>query len=409
VPSKRFTGGVAVLTLGVTLVATGPARADDQAGIERISLAADGRQGNGGSSRPVISGDGRIVAFHSLASNLVPDDYNTSTDIFVKDLTTGELSRIGTGIFPSVSRDGRYIAYFGGAKVSVHDRQEGTTTIVSVATDGTAADGAVNHAAISADGRHVVFSSTATTLVPGATGANRKIFVRDLEAGTTIEVSVRPDGVSGSKDSNAATISADGRYVAFVSQSKELVPEGRVHHVNALYVRDLHTGVTRRVNSGNVKGFPTISDDGRYVSFGDSASSLVPGDTNRVADVFRHDLVTDEVLRVNVAPDGTQADRDSNYVPQPVPMSADGRYVLFESAATNLVPDDTNERRDVFVRDLETGTTSRLSGNVTHGTSAGNYVGALSSDGGTAVFHSEMPLIAEDTNDRADVYLWRRG
>lgn len=409
--SKALAGGVAAaLTLGVSLASAAPAHADEVPALFRASLASDGRQGNGDSYRPAISADGRVVAFNSLASNLVDDDYDSSSDVFVKDLTTGEITMIGSGFQPSISRDGRYVAFWGGSSVFVHDRETSTTTLVSVATDGTKANGAVGHASLSPDGAFVVFSSTATNLVPGATGTNRKIFLRDLRAGTTTELSVRPDGVSGRRDSNFAVISADSRHVAFVSQSKELVPGGQAQHINAVYVRDLQAGVTRRLNSGYVKGFPAISDDGRFVSFADSTSTLVPDDTNRVTDVFRYDLSTDELIRVNVAPDGSQADQESNYVPQPVPISADGRYVMFQSAATNLVADDTNARGDMFLRDVESGTTVRLSGDSSDGpASGGNYAGALSPDGGVAAFYSELSLTAEDTNQRADVYVWRRG
>jgi Tol biopolymer transport system component len=405
--SKAFVGGVTALAFGIVAVSAGPALADEQPGLDRVSVSSSGAQGNGASRSPVISGDGRIVVFSSLASNLVPDDYDDSSDIFVKDLATGELSQVGSGYGPSVSTDGRYIAFVFGSQVSVHDRELGTTTLASVATDGTPANGTASYVHISADGRYVVFSSTATTLAPGATGTNRKVFVRDLAAGTTTEVSVRPDGVSGSKDSNAPTISADGRYVAFVSQSKELVPGATIMNVNSVYVRDLHTGVTKRVNSAFVKGYPAISLDGRYVAFADSFDTLVPGDTNRVADVFRCDLTTGEMVRVNVGPDGAEANGDTNYVPQPVAMSANGQHVLFESAATNLVEGDTNARRDIFVRDLGAGVTSRLSGNSSDGgATAGNYAGSLTSGGGAAVFYSELSLTAEDTNRRADIYHW---
>jgi Tol biopolymer transport system component len=134
----------------------------------------------------------------------------------------------------------------------------------------------------------------------------------------------------------------------------------------------------------------------------------VPGDTNRAPDVFRYDLQTGELIRVNVADDGTQADKGTSIVAQGVPSSADGRYVLFESTATNLVADDTNARSDVFVRDTVAGTTTRISGNSTAGSAtAGNYTGSISADGSAAVFQSELALEEADTNGRSDAYLWR--
>jgi Tol biopolymer transport system component len=236
------------------------------------------------------------------------------------------------------------------------------------------------------------------------------VFVHDLRTGVTSEVSVAPDGRSGTRDSSYATISADGRYVAFVSQAKELVPGATVYNINSAYVRDLQTGTTRRLNSGFVKGWASISADGRYVGYVDSKSDIVPGDSNRVADVFRWDLTDDTVVRVNVADDGTEADKDSGLVPQGVPMSGDGRYVLFESAATNIVPGDVNGRRDVFVRDTVAGTTTRISPDGAGASAtAGNYVGSISGDGNAAVFMSELSLDSADTNNASDIYLWRRG
>ncbi len=416
----RF-AGLSLAAAGLVLTAVVPAWAEDEPALSRVSIAADGRQGNGASSRPVISGDGRIAAFHSNATNLVTADWDGLGGVLVKDLGTGEVSRVGPGLSPSLSHDGRYVAFQSGSAslvpddtngrydVFVHDRQENTTKRVSVASDGAQGNGDSQDPKIAAGGRFVVFTSSATNLAPGATGTNRKIFVHDLETATTSEVSVRPDGGSATRDSNLATISADGRHVAFSSQAKDLVPGAGSLDLFSAYVRDLQNGTTRRLPSGFVKGTVTISADGRFVGYHDNRSDLVPGDTNRVTDVFRFDLATDELSRVNVADDGTQADKDSGYVPQGVPLSADGRYVLFESAATNLVPDDTNARRDVFVRDTAAGTTIRISANSTSGgTSGGNYVGSISADGGAAVFHSELALEAADTNVRADAYLWRR-
>lgn len=408
--SKNIAGGVAVLALGSVIVSAAPAWADEPGTLARVSVSSTGAQGNGMSSRPDISADGRFVVFNSLASNLVPDDYDTSNDVFLKDLTTGEISQVGSGIVPSISRDGRRIAYYSGKSVYVFDRETATTTLAGVATDGTAGNGTVNNARISPDGRFVVFSSTATNLAPGATGANRKVFVRDLAAGTTAEVSVRPDGVSGSKDSDSPAISADNRHVVFVSQSKELVPGAGTLNLISVYVRDLQTGVTKRINSNFAKGFPEISDDGRYVSFADGGSGLVPGDTNRVTDVFRADTTTGEVIRVDVSSEGAEANGDTNYVPQTVPISGDGRYVLFESSASNLVEGDTNAHRDIFVRDVEAGTTTRISGNSADGgATAGNYAGAITPDGSVATFYSELSLLPEDTNGRSDIYVWRQG
>jgi Tol biopolymer transport system component len=234
------------------------------------------------------------------------------------------------------------------------------------------------------------------------------VFVRNLEASTTTEVSLRPDGTSGTRNSSYATISGDGRHVAFLSEDRDLVPGADWLNVLSAYVRDLTTGATRRLPSGFVKGWVTISADGRHVAYMDSRDDIVPGDTNRAQDVFRFDLDTDEVVRVNVSSGGAEANGDSGYVPQGVPLSGDGRFVLFESSATNLVDGDTNARRDVFLRDTVAGATSRVSvdGAGPDPTSA-NYVGGISADGSTAVFTSELALETADTNSLSDIYLWR--
>jgi Tol biopolymer transport system component len=413
-------GAVTMVALSVVVAAGGTGWAGEQSGLARVSVAADGSQGNAGSSQPVISGDGRFVAFLSRANNLAPGDLSRTAGIYVKELATGEVRRIAAGLLPTLSHDGRYVAFLSAARdlvpgdtnartdVFVHDRQENTTTRVSVATDGTQADADSQDAFIAAGGRYVVFTSTATTLAPGATGTNRKVFVHDRETGTTTEVSVRPDGTSAAMDSSYATISADGRRVAFSSQAKDLVPGATTQNLLSAYVRDLGTGTTERLPSGFVKGWVSISADGRYVGYMDSRSDIVTGDTNGKADVFRYELGTGAVARVNVAPNGTEADKDSGLVPQGVPMSADGRYVLFESAATNLVAGDTNARRDVFVRDTQAGTTTRVSVDGTAASaSAANYVGSITGDGGAAVFTSELSLEAADTNAASDIYLWR--
>ena len=407
------------IALGAVLVSGSPARAAEDASLVRVSIGANGWPSNGSSRSPSISADGSLIVFHSQASNLLPDG-SGGDGIYLKNVATGELSRVAWGRQPTLSPDGRYVSFLsssalvpedtnGKFDVYVRDLQEGVTTRVSVATDGTQADAESTEAAISANGRYVVFTSTATTLVPGSTPTYKKVFVHDRETATTIEASVRPDGHSATGgDSMFASISADGRYVAFASRAKDVVATRPPAGYTVAHVRDLVTGTTRRIPSGFVKGTVTLSGDGRYAAFYDSLSTLVPGDTNRVQDTYRVDLTTDEIIRVNVADDGTQADRDGGYASQPVPLSADGRFAFFESGATNLVPGDTNNRRDVFIRDAVAGTTTRVSVDGEDSrASAASYVGAISADGTAAAYWSEIPQEAADTNKLADIYLWR--
>lgn len=416
--STLLISGVAI---GALVVTAGPALADEGSDVVRVSVSAAGGEASDASSYPSVSGDGRFVAFGSRSVNLIPGDY-TAGGIFVKEVATGAISRIGTGLLPTLSHDGRYVAFQSSSStlvpgdtnrvgdVFVHDRQTGTTRRVSVASDGTQANGASDEPTIAAGGRHVVFTSTATNLAAGATGTHRKVFVHDLETGATVEASVSEAGRSGTRDSTGAAVSADGRFVAFRSLARELVAGATWDNYHAAYVRDLATGTTRRLDSGFVQGPVHISADGRFVSFVDERDDIVPGDTNGAEDVFRWDLATDEVIRVDVASDGTESDGPSSIVPHGAPLSADGRFVLFGSAATNLTPGDGNGRTDIFRHDAVEGTTVRVNPDGVHDNlTAASYVGGISADGATAVFMSELAFADDDRNQAPDIFLWRAG
>jgi Tol biopolymer transport system component len=343
-----------------------------------VSLASDGTPGNDASEWPSISADGRYVAFSSYASNLVPGDTNGDWDMFVRDLRTNATTRVSiasdgtqgnanSSNSPSISADGRYVAFpsnasnlvagdtNGKSDIFVRDRQANTTTRVSIASDGTQGNGSSAFPSISADGRYVAFVSSASNLVPGDTNGVWDIFVRDRQANTTTRVSIASDGTQGNDSSyTSPSISADGGYVAFLSIASNLVP-GDTNATIDVFVRDRQTNTTTRVSlatdgtQGNgASGWPSISADGRYVAFQSAASNLVPADTNWVSDVFVRDRQTDTTTRVSLAADGTQGNDDAIYTS----ISADGRYVAFESTASNLVPGDTNSVEDVFVATL---------------------------------------------------------
>lgn len=348
----------------------------------RISVASDGTEAKGQSRGPSISADGRYIAFSSNAPNLVPGDTNGKTDVFVRDLQTGKTTRVSVSSDgeqcdlasknPVISADGRYVAFYskGGNLVAgdinqegdvfVHDRQTGKTTRVSLASDGTQGNVQSRSPSISADGRYVAFQSYAKNLVPGDTNGRADVFVHDRETGKTVRVSVASDGAEGNEGSLAPTISADGRYVVFQSYTSNLVPGDTNGHCD-VFMHDLKTGKTIRVSvasdgtQGNGESRQVvISADNRYVGFQSRASNLVPGDTNGLKDVFVHDLKTGETVRVSLASDGTQGNGDSSQTA----LSADGRFIAFRSAAGNLVPGDTNGKSDIFVRDLEAGETA---------------------------------------------------
>jgi cysteine-rich repeat protein len=351
--------------------------------VERASVASDGSQGNGRSQAPAISADGRFVAFVSLANNLVPGDTNGRFDVFVHDRMTGATERVNVAsdgtqatqdsFSPSLSADGSLVTFAsfaenlvpgdvnGWSDVFVRNRAAGTTEIASVDSTGLAGNGQSLAPAISADGRFVAFTSDATNLVASDFNHASDVYVHDRQSGVTEMASVSSQGAQGNATSSAVSISPSGRFVAFNSNSTNLV-SGDGNGTTDVFVRDRESGTTERVSvasgggqSNGPSGFtdaPAMSADGRFVAFNSNATNLVPVDSNSRIDAFVHDRQTGVTQRVNVAPDGSEADGGTVL---PTSLSADGRYVLFVSVATNLVAGDTNAAQDVFVNDRSCG------------------------------------------------------
>jgi Tol biopolymer transport system component len=215
------------------------------------------------------------------------------------------------------------------------------------------------HGSVSADGRYVAFLSRAK-LVPDDTANKVDVFVRDRQSGTTTRVSVDSGGAQGNGDSSFPSISDNGRYVAFESDASNLVPDDD-NGTTDVFVHDRQTGVTTLVSmdvDGNAAAgqIPIISADGRHVAFmgPPMASNLVPGDTNGLSDIFVRDIDSGTTARASVNSFGQEANRDSPGITfGPQGISGDGRYVAFASTATNLVADDTNRDCDIFVHDRE--------------------------------------------------------
>jgi Tol biopolymer transport system component len=278
---------------------------------ERVSLSSAGAQGNAGSYFPALSANGRYVALASDAGNLVSGDTNATMDVFVRD------------------------------------RETNTTRRVSVTTGGIQGNGESNEPGLTADGSQVVFTSSAHNLATGDTNGTYDVFVRDLDAGITERVSVASSGTGANERSTGPAISADGRYVSFNSRGDNLVA-GDTNGMPDVFVRDRQSGahqvITRAsVSSDGVQGDddslqPVLSADGRYVAFQSAASTLVPGGTNGADDIFVRDRQTGLTERVSVTTAGTQL----NEVSAGAAISADGRYVAFNSYATNVVPGDAN-------------------------------------------------------------------
>ncbi len=360
---------------------------------ERISLTSSGGASDGDSQTAVISPDGRYVAFASTASNLVASDFNFASDIFLRDRQNSQTRRVsvlsngaqadGRSISPAVSSGGRYVAFQSLATnlvsgdtnssddIFLHDTQSGQTLRLSVSSSGAQANGSSMLPSLSASGRLAAFRSLASNLVGGDTNDHADIFVRDLDAGLTTRVSIASSGDQANGNSISAVISADGRYVAFISEASNLV-SGDTNGFRDVFVHDRQTGTTERVSvsSAGAQANDTtntllgISADGRQVAFASWADNLVGEDTNGYYDVFVHDRwsgVT-EIVSVNNA---LQAGDRESYHPA---ISADGRFIAFNSYATNLVSGDTNGAFDVFVRDREAQPQPSLTSDYTSGT-----------------------------------------
>lgn len=350
---------------------------------ERISVRSNGDQANGLSSSPSISRNGRFVAFESGASNLaIKGDHNGAADVFVHDRVTGMTNRVSirsrngeeanaSSGSPVISDNGRFVAFQSFATnlallgdhnrkpdVFVYDRKERTTNRVSLRSSKAEANDASYPVAVSNNGNIVAYTSYASNLVTMDTNNSSDVFVYNRTSQKTTRVNVASDGAQANDASGGADMTSDGRYVVFFSYASNLIAAD-TNEAPDVFVHDTQTGTTERVSegSGGVQGngestYARISEDGRYVAFVSSASNLVANDTNGTEyeyygqDVFVHDRSTGTTTRESVAGDGTEANGPS-YWPA---ISADGGFVTFASAATNLVPEDTNKSTDVFLR-----------------------------------------------------------
>lgn len=415
--------------------------------------------GSGRSFNPVISANGRFVAFSSTASDLVVSDGNgADQDIFLWDRETRRTTLIsrgnggeagqGNAIGASISGDGKRVVFTTPGnllrngdylnQVFVYewttDPAAGSIRQVSINSAGqtgnqqTALD---VPALISKNGRYVVFESDASNLIdlnndnvadPDLNNA-ADIFVRDLDTNRTILVSV--DGTNtthGNQRSRRATISDDGRFVAFLSNATNLVASGPTNGGLQVFVRDLQTNITQQVSvdSDEVQAFnyepasqAAIAGNGQFVVF-TSYAKLSPIDNNGDRDVYVRDLAagTTSLVSVNQANigAGNGASGDQDFM---LPgLSADGRYVVFSSTASDLVSGDTNGQRDVFLRDRQTNTTTLLSRNLA-GTNSGNgesNFAVINAVGNVIAFTSAAAnLGAADTNGQPDVFVYRAG
>jgi Ca2+-binding RTX toxin-like protein len=397
----------------------------------RVSTNAGGVQGNGQSQNAQFSADGRSVVFASDASNLVAGDSNGHRDIFVKDLQSGAIQRVSTdaaGVQSNsssfnvqISANGRYVVFDSYASnlvagdsngyldIFVKDLQSGAIQRVSTDAAGGQGNSSSLNARFSADGRYVLFESYASNLVAGDSNGQLDIFVKDLQSGAIQRVSSDAAGVQGNGQSQSAQFSADGRSVLFESYASNLVA-GDSNSYGDIFVKDLQSGAIQRVSTdaagvqgNNHSDNAEFSADGRYVVFESVASNLVAGDSNGAYDVFVKDLQSGAIVRVSTDAAGAQGNGQS----YKARFSADGRSVVFTSDTSNLVAGDSNSVSDVFVKDLQSGAIERVSSDAAGVQGNGSsYHAGFSADGRSVVFESAANnLVAGDSNGFNDIFL----
>lgn len=316
-------------------------RLEESAVIQRVSTTSAGNQVNDSAHNASVSANGRYVLFESFSGGFVDGDTNGQSDVFLKDLLTGSL------------------------------------TLVSRASDGSLGVDASYNAQFSPDGQFVTFESRSGNFVPGDVIGAQDIFRKNLSTGVVTRLTTAFDGVEANHGSGELSLTSNGRYAVFTSYASNLTLND-TNDSNDIFLRDLATGAITRVSVGRdgiqgngSSGQASVSADGRYVVFRSISTNLVGGDTNGVADIFYKDLITDAIVRLSISNGGQQANNDCRN-PK---FSADGRYVIFESDASNLVDGDTNGKVDIFRKDLLAGELVRVSTK-----SDGSQVGDNSSD-----------------------------
>jgi len=365
----------------------------------------------------------------------IDDLRSTSTETTVLTTVPPEMQADANSSLPSLSADGRYIAFQsdatnlvigntnGAAGIYVKDKQSGGTIRVSVNNEGAQSNRDAVNPMISSNGRAVVFESSADNLVAG-TAANRcirvsgtsancqDVFIRDLDSGTTALVSASATGVRGNQDSGSPAISADGRFVVFRSAASDLVPDDTNSRAD-IFLKDVRVGTIQRVSvsaagaeADDDSSRPAVSADGRLVAFESAADNLVPQDSNGKPDVFVKDMQTGAVSLASTAEDGGAAADTSGY--SVVAIAADGRSIAFDSQASNLVADDTNGKRDIFLKNLQTGTVTRISSSTKSGEGLeDSYKSAgVSADGLWVAFQSDAPnLMSGAVNSKSNIFI----
>jgi len=400
----------------------------------RVSEGPAGQDATSNSSWPSLSADGRFVAFSSWASNLVAKDRNDASDIFVRDLVTGTTTLVsvdsagaqanGPSFSPSISADGNVVAFRsyatnlvandteGKIDVFVHTIATGVTQRVSQRPSGIGANRDSGEPAISGNGRTVAFSSDANNLVSvrvNVTGLCCDIFVHNVATGHNRLGDPMVDG-RGASDSFAPVLSWTGRYLGFFSWGCDIVEGIPCLDESSVYRLDLKTSEMTLVSEAYKGGIgfgcgsnPAISADGTKVAFISDGGNIVPGDTNGAYDVFIRNLITGVTTRVSVTSKGAQTNGGLGRVG----ISGGGRFITFQSDAWNLVPNDDNLTQDIFVHDMRTGKTTRVSvGSSGQEGDAYSANAAIDAAGNAIAFESDADnFVPPDANFTTDIFV----
>ncbi len=387
--------------------------------IQRISVTSDGIQANGQSGSSSISDDGRFIAFESNATNLVPNDFNGQTDTFIYDRLnkTVELITIapdgtqanGSSSSGDLSGDGRYLTFGSFASnlvpndinnqrdIFVYDRLNKTTELVTIANNGTQANGLSLFSVISDDGNYIAYESTADNLVAGDTNGLGDIFLFDRLNQTTERINVAANGTQTNGVTTLGSISDDGNYITFSSDADNLVAND-TNGKSDIFVYDRQNKTVELISQAATLGngdstSGMISGNGLFVVYQSEANNLVAGDTNGKSDIFIYDRLNQTTELVDVAADGTQSNGNS----QNPTISDDGNVITFLSEANNLVTGTTDPGFNVFMRDRPEQTTRRFNA---------DSLATLSGDAQSLVLTSSLSdLVANDTNNTGDVFV----
>lgn len=390
-----------------------------------VSRSSSGTRGNGDSSGSDISLDGRYVVFGSTATNLITSDTNNVSDIFMKDTSTNNISRISTDSSgnqanggswgPKISGNGKYIVYYSNATNLVsgdtngytdifrYSVSSGVTELVSTSSAGVQANQQSFAPDIDSEGRFVVFTTQSTNLDITDTNSSYDIVLKDMSSGTATYVSQSDAGVLSNGNSTSARISCDGRYILFTSGGSNLVASDSNGYDDVFLTDMLSTRTVTNITQGgnNWSNGADISCDGKYILYTSNATNQISGDTNGVADAFRYEKSTGSKVRVSVKENGA----DPLQYSTGVALSADGKLAIFKTSGGSFFTNTTVDHSlsyyqdDYLVRDMSQSTSrviavkSDLTAPV-HGVS-GN---AAFSGSNRIVYDSKGESLASDDN-----------